>query len=251
LSKFVSFINRPNKKQAKANSERNKKDIQRAEELVQKYRSKYADVDLNVLRNLTELKDTTKQPKSDKPDASYKTIKKNLGKDEISETIRQERWASKIKCPFCKSTKTRKLAEEKKINKKVFKYKCETCKEFFNPETNTDLEDTTPPISDWMLCWYLYGCTNSLEYIASKLGVDIDVIEQMIGQMKDLFGADKPLSKFTTFDEWAAKQGRKHKSILAEAKTKLEVLFQGDTAKVPHDTAELRRQRKRGIKPRF
>lgn len=229
-----------------------KKEIDTAKELINKYRAQYADVDLDVLRNMIELKDITSQPKTEQPDNSLKEIKKRLGDPETGETLRQERWDKKVTCPYCKSDKIKKLAAEEQKSAHIYKYNCLNCHENFDDDSETEMEGGVPPLYTWMLCWYLFGCTNSLQYIASKLGLDVGTVELMIQYMQKLFKSEQPLTNFLTFDEWSLKYGKSYKSIMQDSLTKKEVLFGLDTAKTPGDTAEYRKQKNRGpkLKPR-
>lgn len=224
-------------------------EVEIATEMINAYRDRYADMDLNVLRNLIELKDITKSQKHAEPEESYKEIQARLGEAESIETLRQERWHNKINCPSCGSRKTHILSNNEKLSHDNFSYCCLDCKLYFNADTGTPIEKGTPPLSIWMLCWYLLGCTDSIQYISSKLSLDIQTVENMIRHMRKLFKAEQPLQHFMSFDEWSLKHGKSYKERIQHEMLKKKELYMGDTIHVPTDTAEYRRQKTRAQAP--
>ena len=216
--------------------------VEVAKELINSYRTQYANVDLDVLRNLIELKEITSEPKQDNPDNSYKEIKKRLGPKESIETLSQERWHNKIACPACGSKKIEQVNSE-------FKYHCVNCNNSFNDDTGTPIEAGSPPLSTWMFCWYLLGCTDSLQYIASKLGLDLPMVELMVRHMRQLFKSNQPLKHFMSFDEWSLKHGKSYKHAIQKELAHKKELLGHDSGESPKDTAEYRRQKQRAQDP--
>ncbi len=222
---------------------------------INRYRQKYAGVDVQVLSKLIALKDITREPKQDNPEQAYEQIKHYLGDAESAETLRQERWPDKIHCPFCNSTNVKQLKPAQQKNKYIHKYQCLDCHEIFNDDSGSTIEKNVPPIHTWMMCWYLLGCTNSIQFIANKLGLDLAMVEMMILHMQKLFKANQPLTNFMSFDEWALVHGKSYKSIMQAALAKKSELYSGyksslvDGKGVESDTAETRRQKQRAEDP--
>lgn len=250
---FINFFRSASQhleKKTKPSKKNQKKQIDQTKDLINKYRAEYANVDLDVLRNMIELKDITSQEKTDTPDQSFSAIEQRLGTDESGETLRQERWGKEVKCPACGSTDIKKLSAKQQKTAYIYRYQCNSCNEKFNDDSDTAMESGVPALYTWMMCWYLYGCTNSLQYIATKLGIDVATVELMIEYMQKLFKAKQPLTNFLTFDEWSLRYGKSYQQAMQQNLNKKEVLFKGDTAKTPTDTAEYRRQKNRGPNPK-
>jgi transposase-like protein len=222
--------------------------VELAKEMINAYRDSYSDVDLKVLRNLIELKDITSESKKAKPDHSYKEIEKRLGTSETEETLVQERWHGKVKCPACGSKNIKKLSSEQQNPKEHYKYQCQDCLAIFDDASGTPLESGKPPLHTWMFCWYLLGCTDSLQYIATKLGLELPMVEYMVRHMQKLFKSQKPLAHFSTFEEWSFKHGKSYKQKIQHEMEKKE-LHQGETAATPQDTHEYNRQKARARNP--
>lgn len=221
-------------------------------EKVSEYLAQYPNVNLDVLRNLNELKEITKQPKTDEPDEALAGIEQRLGMPEASETLRQERWGKTIKCPECTSEQIQKLAASEQKDPNIYRYVCLSCWITFNDDSNTEMETELPPLYTWMLCWYLFGCTNSIQYISTKLGLDHSLVEMMLKYMQKIFKAEKPLTNFLTFDEWSNQYGKTYKKAIKENLIKKEVLLGRDTAETPADTHEYKKQKNnyRGPNPK-
>lgn len=224
-------------------------EVEIAKEMINAYRKNYADIDLDVLRNLIELKDITSGPKQEQPDESYAAIEQRLGYAESIETLRRERWNLKINCPRCGAHKIKKLTPKEQAAHDQYRYQCLACHNYFNPDTGTPIEKGTPPLSTWMFCWYLLGCTDSLQYIASKLGLDIATIESMVRQMQKLFKSQQPLTHFLSFEEWSLKHGNSYKKRIQHELGKQREMHRADTTGQPFDTREYARQRNRAINP--
>lgn len=224
------------------------KTVEAAKSIINKYRDTYKSINPSVLFNLSELKSVTSQPKQEQPDAAFDKIQSHLGEAESSETLRQERWQGNIQCPYCNSTDIKRLSVLEQESANNYKYLCLACNATFNDDSETKIEGGTPPINSWMLCWYLLGCTNSLQYIASKLGLSVTVVEMMVQHMQKLFNTDQPMKHFMSFDEWSIKHGSRYKLAMQQALAKQSERFMGYSLGQEHDTAEVRRQRTRADK---
>jgi transposase-like protein len=224
-------------------------EVEIAKEMINAYRKHYQDIDLDVLRNLIELKDITNAPKQANPDASFNAIEQRLGEAESNETLRRERWHNKISCPNCGSHRIRNLNHTEQKAHGNFRYNCLECNQYFNASTGTPIESGSPPLSTWMFCWYLLGCTDSLQYIANKLGLDLPTVEAMVRQMQKLFKSQQPLTHFMSFEEWSLKHGTSYKKRIQHEFSRKQELYRGDTTGVPHDTREYARQKNRAHNP--
>lgn len=194
-----------------------------------------------VLKNLSILKSLVDQPKEDKPELRFSKIKQHLGDPECHETVRQERWPDHIRCPQCQATKLKRLAQLPNKNPLNHRYQCLVCQFIFSDDSDTPIEKSLPPINIWMQCWYLMGCTESLSYIATKLGLDLGMVEYMVNQLQKIFNAQKPLTRFVDQKEWN-KQAYQLKEQLKEDLLKQYERLNANVATAPKDTTEFRRQ---------
>lgn len=194
-----------------------------------------------VIANLRALKGLVSQPKEEKPELRFSKIQKHLGTPECYETVRQERWHTHIYCPDCQSTLLKRLAQISPQSIYNHRYECLACGAIFSDDSGTPLEQNTPPIKIWMQCWYLMGCTESLSYIAHKLGLPLSLIEQMARQLQKTFNAKQPLTRFIGFTEWH-KQSQYLRAQLKEDLLKQAERLNANVATQPKDTAEFRRQ---------
>lgn len=228
------------------------KAVEQAKDFINKYRKSFENaksIDTDVLLHLAALKRITSHHKRDKPDKAFQEIQQHLGDAESGETLRQERWHGTVVCVHCNSKRVKRLAQEQQKSPHNHRYVCLDCEETFNDDSETKIESGVPPLNSWMLCWYLLGCTNSLQYIASKLGLSMATIEMMVNHMQKLFKAEQPLANMLSFEEWSAQHGIKYKPIIEEVISKQTVLYGMDIAGVAKDTGEYRRmkERTRGI----
>lgn len=194
-----------------------------------------------VLANLRSLKLLMEQPKEPAPELRFFQIKQHLGLAETYETLRQERWHPKIHCPHCGSTQLKRLLQELPEPPENHRYLCLDCGEEFNDDSGTPLAQGLPPLFTWIECWYLYGCTDSLLYIAHKLGLELSTVEMMILEMKRLFNSDKPLNRF----ELSAKLSEQSVNLREQLKQDLQIKLErlgAQISQVPKDTLEFHRQ---------
>lgn len=234
--------------------------VEQAKEFINKYRKdnkSFNDVNPEVLLHLAALKRITSNPKQDKPDNSFQEINKYLGEAESNETLRQERWHAAVRCPQCNSNKIKRLAAVEQKSKYNYKYQCLDCNHTFSDDGGSTIETDVPPLRSWMFCWYLLGCTNSLQYIANKLGLSISLIEMMVHHMQKLFQSEQPLTHMLSFEEWAAQHGIKYQPVIEAAIAKQTELHRGEVSptafltSTPRDTREYRKvkDRAQGIGP--
>lgn len=204
----------------------------------------------SVLTNLKTLKGLVDEPKEEKPELRFSKIKQHLGEPESHETVRQERWSEEIRCPNCKSVNLRQLPQIPPTSAHNHRYRCLECSHTFNDDSDTPFDKGVPPLNIWMQCWYLMGCTDSLNYISAKLNLDLSLIEYMAQQLKKLFNSQKPLTKFLGFEEWN-KQSQHLRDQLKEDLMKQYERLNANVATAPKDTAEFRRQQniRRGLSP--
>lgn len=149
-----------------------------------------------VRANLNNLKQWVDEPKEPQPDLRFFHIKNHLKTPEVYETLRQERWQPMIHCPQCQSYNVSRLVQIPPEPPDNHRYRCEDCFFEFNDDTGTPLGESGPPtIQTWIECWYLWGCTDSLNYIAHRLGLSINTIERMLNLLQKLFHAEKPLTR--------------------------------------------------------
>lgn len=224
------------------------KAVEQAKEFINKYRQSVKlnkDINTDVLLHLAALKRITSVHKRDKPDKALEEIQQHLGEAESSETLRQERWHGTVVCIYCNSKHVKRVATQQQKSPHNHKYLCLDCGETFNDDSATKIEAGVPPLNTWMLCWYLLGCTNSLQYIAGKLGLSMATIEMMINHLQKLFQSEQPLTHMLSFEDWAAQHGIKYKPVIEAALAKQTVLHGLDFAGVAKDTGEYRRMKAR------
>jgi transposase-like protein len=203
-----------------------------------------------VLANLRALKELVDQPKENAPEMRFSKIMQFLNEPECHETFRQERWPTDIHCPSCHSTNLKRVAGLPTHKAYNHRYHCLECDTIFNDDSGTAMEQGLPPLNIWMHCWYLMGCTESLSYIAKKLGLDLAMIEFMALQLQKTFRAKQPLTRSMGFTEWS-KQSQQLRHQLTEDLLHEYERLNANTATAPKDTAEHRRQLilRRELKP--
>ncbi len=230
----------------KNDSDHKKKDIkvETAKALINRYRQAYKNINPEVLLNLSELKELTKLEQPNLPEDYAAQIREHLGEAESGETLRQERWHGKVKCPYCSSINIKRLAIEEQKSRDNYRYLCLSCHKEFNDDSETDMEDNIPSLHSWMFCWYLLGCNSSIQYIANKLGISLTMVEMMVAHLQKIFNAQKPLQSLMSFDEWALKHGKNYKLSLEKSLLKLTERLRGYSVTQELDTAEVRRQKK-------
>lgn len=195
----------------------------------------------DILQNLMALKSLVEKPKEAVPDERATEITERVGIPESFETVRQERWHPHIQCPNCSSSNLKRLAQLPSQSSHNHRYRCLECLLEFNDDSGTPLESGQPPVNIWMQCWYLMGCTDSLTYIAAKLNLDLATVERMAQQLKQIFNAQKPLTRFLSFDDWR-KQAEGQFKKLKEDLVKQYELLDANVAITPRDSTEFRRQ---------
>jgi transposase-like protein len=195
-----------------------------------------------VKENLRNLKQWVDEPKEPAPDLRFFHIKNHLKTPEVYETLRQERWQPMIHCPQCQSYNISRLVQMPPEPPENYRYRCLDCCCEFNDDSGTPLEDPGPPtIQTWIECWYLWGCTDSLNYIAHRLRLDINTVERMLNLLQKLFQAEKPLSRLDEspkLDEQSRKLKERFKLEIQKTYERLNTQL----ANVPTDTLQHRHQ---------
>lgn len=203
-----------------------------------------------LIAKLQHLKELVDLPKEEQPELRFTQIQQNLGPGETHETVRQERWPEDIDCPNCHSKQLKRLPPLANQSSHNHRYQCLSCDTIFNDDSGTPMEAGIPPINVWMQCWYLMGCTDSIVYIAQKLGLDLSVVEMMVDRLQKTFHAQKPLTRFMGFEDWN-KQSQHLRTQLKEDLLREYESLNANVATAPKDTAEFRRQQhiRRELKP--
>lgn len=150
--------------------------------------------------------------------------------------FRQERWKYGVYCPFCKSINIEKQPYSESNH--LLKYLCLDCNKIFEDDSESPLSGSIIPLQIWLQCWYLSQYCDSLQYIADKLNLDLNIIMNMINKLKHLFQNETLIIK--------AKQQLtvKDKNMAAiEEEFKKFLILGNETGKQPSDTAEYRRQK--------
>ena len=175
------------------------------------------------------------------------TIKKNNLHNEQSS---QENWSYKTICPLCESSKIKTLTQAEQTPPHHYPYLCLDCDCLFGDETEVPFMQEMPPLTTWLQCWYLIGCTTSRTYIAAKLGLELDILDKMIRKLQKIFKSEKPETSFKNFEEWSKHDSHLYeKKIQEEIISKKQILLTGESTTSPQDTAEYRRQYNRRRNP--
>jgi len=221
-----------------------------------------------ILDNLKALKILVEQPKESEPDSRFDALKLKLGDGESYETIRQDRWHPLVNCPSCHSQHIRRMPAT--LNPHNYRYHCLDCKYEFNDDSGMPFETTASttqediealeatsaeekavlPLATWMQCWYLMGFTTSYAYIASRLNLDLVIVEWMVAQLQRSFQAEQPLTHFVDYRERFKQSTIRQKQAHEEASLKKEELLNSaNTPNAPKDTAEYRKQQEKRNDP--
>jgi transposase-like protein len=198
--------------------------------------------------NLSKIKHLVDLPKEEAPNARFEAIKKTLTEEECYNVVREERWQPTIYCPNCYSTDVQVLDKEQQLSAYNFKYLCLMCRSRFNDDTKTPFEFRMPPIDVWIQCWFLLGCSNSIEYIAAKLNMDINTVKQMVQELQNTFKTKQPLTRTMNYEEWSKQYSQICSKTIKEnilTRKKENELHGGVSINQETDTAETRRQKNR------
>jgi len=212
------------------------------------YRSIPAPDQQRSVIKLYSIKRAVEQPKTEQPDARFATIQANLSEAECYQTIREERWNDAVYCPYCFATKIERLPPSTQCSAYNFRYLCLACNSRFNDDSRTPFETKIHLIEIWMQCWFLLGCTNSIDYIAAKLNLDLDQVKFMISELKQAFNANQPLTKLMSYELWHQAHADKISSRIQNEILGKQELLQGETTKIPQDTAMVRRNKERRLR---
>ena len=164
---------------------------------------------------------------------------KEFSNEDYLHVLRQERWKLGIHCPFCQSGN---ITKQSVANNHVFKYLCLDCNAVFEDDTGSPLSSSTIPLQIWIQCWYLSQYCNSLQYIADKLHLDVNVIINMLRGLQHLFQTEASILK-TKDSVNSLNDEILNQKHLTEDTFKKFLILGGDTGNQPLDTAEYRRQK--------
>ena len=195
-----------------------------------------------VKENLRNLKQWVDEPKESQPDLRFFHMRNHLKIPEVYETLRQERWQPMIHCPKCQSYNINRLVQMPPEPPENHRYRCLDCFFEFNDDTGTPMENNSPPtIQTWIECWFLWGCTDSLNYIAHRLGLDIHTIERMLYLLRKLFQVDRPFTRLENSPQ-LEEQSRKLKERFKLEIQKTYERLNMQLANVPTDTLQQRQR---------
>ncbi len=237
-------------KQFKTTDIRGSKEKQSAEDSLaerEKLLTTYQEIETEAaqrkttLNNLEILRDLVNEPKEEMLGLRFTKIKEHLGSPESYETVRQERWHEGINCPNCRSQQIKRVAHRSTESPNKHRYRCLNCDLEFADDSGTAVGTGVPPLNVWMQCWYLMGCTDSLNYIAARLNLEVGVVENMVKELKRIFNAQKPLTNLLKFEEWEKKSEDLRKKLSDDLIKQYELL-DANIATSPKDTSEFRRQ---------
>ncbi len=198
---------------------------------------------VHTVKNMYGLQQTTEEEKETNLDNRNDQIQENLGEAESHETVREERWHSGVHCPFCSSKKTKRLNQEDQTSLYSYRYLCLDCDRLFSDTSKSPFESGMISLETWMHCWYLLGCTTSIEYIAAKLGLDPSIIEEMAEQLRRTFNVDQPRTEDLNFDKWTKHTEHLRKRVKASIAQKQKELHGSAVVNQAKDTSEERKQR--------
>lgn len=198
----------------------------------------------NLMKNLIALKKLVTQPKEKEPNKRFNLMKEYLHNEELKETVKIDKWVPTIYCPKCRSTDLSKIIKNIH-NEDKFTYKCNQCEHEFSEGSDSPFDTSKIPLKTWMECWYLLGLTNSVDYIAAKLHLDIELVKVMIVELQRVFKVQQPLSKFLSYDDWYGESSYFLEKIKEQIIDKHDQLLGKVAINQEKDTAEERRQKQR------
>jgi len=213
------------------------------EEILKAYQHNEAEAEQveQTSKNIEEMRSLAPAASETNLNQRLSKLKEHLGPLEAYETIRQEKWYPNIHCPNCSSNHLKRLPSPEKESRENHRYICLDCVHEFTDGDDLPGDQDIPPLNIWMQCWYLMGCSDSLSYIATILGLDLGTVEYMAEQLRLIFNANAPLSKNLEFEEWE-KQSLELRKHLQEDLLKRFELLDANVSTSPKDTSEFRRQ---------
>lgn len=197
----------------------------------------------NVVQNIQTLEQVlTEATTAQNLDQKTEKIKTLLGSAEAYQLLRQTRWPNGIQCADCYSGNVKRLPQRQRDSEYNHRYRCLDCRLEFNDDDGVASGDAgDQPINTWMQCWYLMGCTDSFNYIAHCLGLDLHIVEWMMQRLRTLFQLDAPSGQSLK------KQDHAQQSLLLHNKADRQASYESlnaNVATVPLDTTEYDRQRR-------
>jgi transposase-like protein len=107
------------------------------------------------------------------------------------EKVRGLRWPEGVHCPHCVSAMVTRQGRDT-IQPARQKYRCTTCRRYFDDLTGTMLAGHHQPVRVWVLCLYLMGLNLSNQQIAQELGLNKDDAQGMTSQLRAGIVAAQP-----------------------------------------------------------
>ena len=128
------------------------------------------------------------------------------------ETVRALRWPNGVECPYCGLTTISKQGFDQTQAARQ-KYRCQSCRRYFDDLSQTVLAGHHQPLQVWMGCLYLMGLNLSNQQISHELGLNKDDIQRMTEQLRQGIVASEseslPLSGEVECDEVYVVAGHK------------------------------------------
>lgn len=108
------------------------------------------------------------------------------------ESVRQLRWPTGTRCPWCQSSHIKKRGWHQHQAHRQ-RYHCKACRRDFDDLTDTVFAHHHQPLRKWILCLYLMGLNLSNQQIAQELDLDKDDVQQMTTQLRTGIVTHKPV----------------------------------------------------------
>lgn len=196
----------------------------------------------NVAQNIQALDKLLETSTEQHLEQKAEQIKTLLGSGEAYQILRQTRWPDGMQCIDCHSRNLRRLPQRPTDSEHNHRYRCLDCRLEFNDDDGVVTGGAIDqPLNTWMQCWYLMGCTDSLNYIAHCLGVDLHIVEWMVQRLRTLFQLNAPSRQALK------KADDQQHNLLLHGKPDLLASYEALNANittVPIDTTEHDRQRR-------
>lgn len=221
--------------------------LSKSAEILQSLQDENSNMNKNhdIQERMISIQQILSQPKEVNIEKRAECLEENLTTPASHQALRDNRWKNDTFCPFCKSKNIVQLSLEQQKSADNFKYKCLDCESRFDDDSKTPIEAGVPPISVWMQCWYLLGCTNKLEVIADKLNLELHVVEEMVASLQKSFKAKQPTISNEKQNNWAQYKEVFQKRIAQVIAEKKNELYGGDIVNQARDTAEERKHKER------
>ena len=107
------------------------------------------------------------------------------------QTIRDLRWPGGVTCPTCQSERIVKNGRDVDHPARQ-KYRCNTCRAYFDDLTGTLFSGHHQPLSVWILCLYFMGLNLSNRQIACELGIGQGSVQVITRYLRTYVAEKKP-----------------------------------------------------------